>query len=683
MPSGDNWQGDVLRDLRSGPPTTPPDQPDPPQGTPHDPTQPHQGSAPHQAPGAPHPAQPHTGPDPSYPAPAQQGPGAPHPSPATPQGPGTPHPGHAPQGPGPSYPGHAQQDPGAPHPSAAAPQGYPGHAAPHPGQAPGTPAYSYPNQAPPQAPAQAATPQGQNPAYGYPSPDQGQHAAHAADPQQGPAQAATPQGFRGTPATPHGQDPAYGYPGPDQARAQAAAHAADPQRFPHQAAAPQDPARATAPQGQAPGYGYPGPPHPQAQNPAAGPQAFPHQAAAPQGQAQAPAHAAAQHGFPGDPTRQGHAPGQPGRPQTPGHGPARQGQAPAYPDQPQGPGHAPTPHGSPGHSAGPQGDAAGYGYPGPNQPPAPAAQARRTPDSRPSVDRKVASAGRKPLHGEPFAARATRALRRIVSSSAAREVAEATRAAELLQQPVTTGRQIAVTSIRGGAGKSTVAALLGTTYAHYRQDPVLFVEADPALGSLPIRLGAESLRWTTGDIADIVEPQMSLLDITGYLVQLRDNAWLLPGSQGQIGAMLDARSYERAMVALRRYFGVTVVDCETLPAEVARVALTASQARVLTTPATLDGVMSTYAVLQWMRGLPPHVIAGTVVVLTEQSPHSGIGLAEAVSSLESIGTSVHVLPYDRHLAAGGRIRTELLAHSTRQTAARLAADVFQLSQQRH
>lgn len=311
------------------------------------------------------------------------------------------------------------------------------------------------------------------------------------------------------------------------------------------------------------------------------------------------------------------------------------------------------------------------------------ARPRRTPDSRPVVDGQLAGAVRGPRRGESMAARSIRAVRRIVSSSAAREVGEATRTAEVLQQPVTTGRQIAVTSIRGGAGKSTVAALLGTTYAHYRQDPVLFVEADPALGSLPLRLGAEQLRWTTADMADIVEPQMSLLDVTGYLVQLPDNAWLLPGSQGQIGAMLDSTSYGRAMVALRRYFGVSVVDCETLPAEVARVALSASQARVLTAPATLEGVTSTYAVLEWMRGLPEHVIAGTVVVLTELTPHPRLGLGEAARKLESTGACVHVLPYDRHLAAGGPIRTDLLAQPTRQAATRIAADVFQLSQRQH
>ncbi|MFD5082935.1 MinD/ParA family protein [Kitasatospora sp. NPDC058406] len=349
---------------------------------------------------------------------------------------------------------------------------------------------------------------------------------------------------------------------------------------------------------------------------------------------------------------------------------------------------APEQGSAPGYEQG-YGQAYGQGYEqapaGQPQGAAPGRQAvaPRSPDSRPTVDRNLAAVARKPRSGEALATRVARAVWKNVSKSAAREVAEATRTAEILQQPVTTGRQIAVTSIRGGAGKSTVAALLGTTYAHYRKDPVLFVEADPALGSLPVKLGAETVRWTTSDVADIVKPQMSLLDVTGYLVQLRNNSWLLPGSQGQIGTMLDARGYQRVMVALRRYFGITVVDCQTLPAEVARVALSASQARVLTTPATLDGVASTHEVLQWMRGLPPHVIAGTVVVVTEQTPHSGVDLDAAVRTLRSTGTSVHLLRYDRHLAAGGTIRTDLLTRATRTTATRLAADVFELSQKRH
>ncbi|MEV1043683.1 MinD/ParA family protein [Streptomyces sp. NPDC049916] len=313
---------------------------------------------------------------------------------------------------------------------------------------------------------------------------------------------------------------------------------------------------------------------------------------------------------------------------------------------------------------------------------APGLRPSLSPESRPVVDTALSGTARKPLRGETLLVRTSRVVRRIVSSSTAREVAEITSTATALQQPVTTGRQIAVTSIRGGAGKTTVAALLATAYAHYRRDPVLLVEADPALGSLPLRVGAETLRWTTSDLADIVEPQMSLLDVTGYLVQLPDNAWLLPGSQGRIGAMLDASAYERVMVSLRRYFGVTVVDCETLPAEVARVALSAAQAQVLATPATLDGVTSTYAVLQWMQGLPRYMVQGTVVALTSTAARPGIDVAAAAEKLRSTGAAVHVLPHDRHLAAGGVLHTDLLARPTRLAATRMAAEVFQLSQKR-
>lgn len=384
----------------------------------------------------------------------------------------------------------------------------------------------------------------------------------------------------------------------------------------------------------------------------------------------------------------------PVQPQTQGQGQGQGQDRPVAREQPQAQphgrpsAHPQQPHAQPQTPAqAPNAGTAPGTTPASHTPPTPARYPAGTrpvtaPDSRAVVDAALAAAARRPQRGEPVAVRASRALRRIVSSSAAQEVDEVTRTAGILQQPVTTGRQIAVTSIRGGAGKTTVAALLGTAYAHYRQDPVLLVEADPALGSLPLRLGAETLRWTTADLADIVQPQMSLLDITGYLVQLPGNAWLLPGSQGVIGAMLDTATYERVMVALRRYFSVTVVDCETLPAEVARVALSASQARVLTAPATLDGVTSTYAVLQWMQGLPSHVIAGTVVVLSSTVARPGIDVRAAAEKLGSTGASVHVLPYDRHLAAGGTLRTELLARPTRLAATRLAADVFQLSQKR-
>lgn len=331
----------------------------------------------------------------------------------------------------------------------------------------------------------------------------------------------------------------------------------------------------------------------------------------------------------------------------------------ASPPLPQFQSHAePRPHSQP-QEARPQAQA----Y---RQPPA-------VPVSVPVTGPEVAGAKRRPRHGDSIPRRTVQALQRLVSATA-RETTVATETARAIQQPIPNGRQLAVTSIRGGAGKSTVAALLALTYAHYRGDPALAIEADPALGTLPGRLGASEVRWTCGDLARIIDPSMRLTDITGYLVRLSGGGWLLPASQGSVGTQLDIETYRVVMTSLRRYFGTTVVDCETLPAEVARTALTTTQARVLVTPATVEGVAATRSVLDWMSGLHPNMLRTTVVVLAHSVPDSALDEAKAARHLGMGGVTVVSVPYDRHLAAGGAIRTELLGHHTREAAARLAAE---------
>ncbi|MEU8915915.1 hypothetical protein [Streptomyces nigrescens] len=294
----------------------------------------------------------------------------------------------------------------------------------------------------------------------------------------------------------------------------------------------------------------------------------------------------------------------------------------------------------------------------------------------PLLPPELADGQPRPRRGDPLARRAGRALRRVFASSPAAETAAVTQAAHAIQQPVTTGRQIAVSSIRGGAGKSTVAALLALTFAHYRSDPVLAVEADPALGTLPHRLGAREVRWSGSDLAQIVDPSMLITDLTGYLLPFAGGGWLLPGSQGAIGTRLDLDTYRVVMTSLRRHFAATVVDCETLPAEVARTALVTTQARVLVTPATPEGVAATRSVLDWVGGLHSGLLPTTVVVLTHTSPDSGVDVRRAAEHLGAGGAAVLPLPYDRHLAAGGAIRTELLGERTREAAARIAAEVM-------
>ncbi|MFF1450669.1 hypothetical protein ACFVYF_21380 [Streptomyces sp. NPDC058274] len=298
-----------------------------------------------------------------------------------------------------------------------------------------------------------------------------------------------------------------------------------------------------------------------------------------------------------------------------------------------------------------------------------------TPESVPTVDPRLAHALGRPQHGDSLPRRTGRTLRGL-AASASQDVAEGTRIARELQQPVTTGRVIAVTSIRGGVGKSTVSALLGRTFNHYRHDPVLTLEADAALGTLPVRMGAESVRWSCADLAQILTPAMQLTDVTGYLVPVTDGGWLLPASQGRVGAPMDVRTYRTVTLALRRYFAVTVVDCETLPGEVARTAMDTAHARVVVAPMTAEGVSGTRQVLDWLAQLPHSALADTVVALSASSPDTTLDEKTAAAHLRETGVIVVPLPYDRHLAQGGPIHTAMLGRATRDAAVRLAAEAM-------
>lgn len=298
------------------------------------------------------------------------------------------------------------------------------------------------------------------------------------------------------------------------------------------------------------------------------------------------------------------------------------------------------------------------------------------PESVPTVDPRLALALGSPQHGDSAARRTGQTLRRLVAS-AGQEVAEHTRLAREIQQPVTTGRVIAVTSIRGGVGKSTVSALLGRTFQHYRHDPVLALEADAALGTLPVRMGAQSVRWACADLAGILSPSMQLTDVTGYLVPVSDGGWLLPAGQGRVGAPLDVGTYRTVTLALRRYFAVTVVDCESLPGEVARTAMDTAHARVVVAPMTAEGVNGTRVVLDWLAQLPHSALETTVVALTANSPDTTLDPKAATAHLRETGVAVVALPYDRHLAQGGPIHTPMLGQSSRDAAIRLAAEAIQ------
>ncbi|TDD85599.1 hypothetical protein E1293_10865 [Actinomadura darangshiensis] len=282
----------------------------------------------------------------------------------------------------------------------------------------------------------------------------------------------------------------------------------------------------------------------------------------------------------------------------------------------------------------------------------------------------------KDVHGESLLRRLGRGMAR--PFRAAGDVQALAESGRWVQQPVNTGLRIAVTGVQGGAGKSTVAALLAATFARYRQDRVLALDLDPEFGSLPLRLGVSSGR----SLADLRRAGLGTApfeEIKPYLAQPGERLWAMPGSPGWRGEADHgaAAVYRSAGLPLSRFFGVTVIDCGGGPrTDLHRAVLASAHAQVLVTPGTAMGAAGVSRAFTRLRaGDLRELVQRTLVVFTVQTPQGGLSmdLATARESLRKVGSDAVVLGFDRHLAVGTTVDSARLGHPARVTAVEAAA----------
>jgi MinD-like ATPase involved in chromosome partitioning or flagellar assembly len=262
------------------------------------------------------------------------------------------------------------------------------------------------------------------------------------------------------------------------------------------------------------------------------------------------------------------------------------------------------------------------------------------------------------------------AVHLVAATRATRELAELAAAA---QAPVTTGRRIAVVSVRGGAGRSTVTALLGSVFAARRSDRVLVADADPDHGSLAWRLGLRE-REQLAALAPRLLAVRAVDELDAVLPRTPAGLRLLPGpGRAPAGA---TREVTRA---LSRFFAVCVTDCgRGLEVPATAEVLQDAHAAVVVAPATPDGVRGTLAGL---AGLPAAFRRRVTVVLctADRGGRAALDLDAARQGLAATGAAVLTLPYDRHLAAGLPIVPGRLAEATTIEATRLAGHVLRVA----
>jgi MinD-like ATPase involved in chromosome partitioning or flagellar assembly len=283
---------------------------------------------------------------------------------------------------------------------------------------------------------------------------------------------------------------------------------------------------------------------------------------------------------------------------------------------------------------------------------------------------------RRSAYGDPLVRRMSRGMRRAVGVSAADEARRTADVEQILTRPVPSCRQIAVTSIRGGAGKTTVAGLTATVIAQYRRDRVLAVDADSGLGSLPLRLGVRAER----SLHDLVQTApRTFEDAAGFLARTAGGLWVLSGTAGgQITHELDLATFKTAAGGMSRYFSAMVVDCGAgLLPELQRGILADAHAQILVTPGTVDGALSARGALEWQaRNGYQQLLTRTVIAFVTHTPHVDADLTRAGQLLSGGGMPVVHMPYDRHLATGTAVESARIGHETRAAAIRVALEAF-------
>jgi len=232
---------------------------------------------------------------------------------------------------------------------------------------------------------------------------------------------------------------------------------------------------------------------------------------------------------------------------------------------------------------------------------------------------------------------------------------------------------------KGGVGKTSVAASVGSIFAELRrQDRVVAVDADTAFGRLASRIDPES----TNSFWDLTADK-HLHSYADVMARVGRNTAGLHVLGGEPAAgprrVLDPAIYREAALRLDRHFAISVIDCgSTMDAPVTQEVLRDLDALIVVSSPWADGASAAAKTMDWLadhnlRGL----LQRTIVVLNDSDGHAD-KRTRSLLAREFInhGQPVVEVPFDPHLRPGGVIDVSTeMAPPTRLRFLQIAATV--------
>jgi MinD-like ATPase involved in chromosome partitioning or flagellar assembly len=247
-----------------------------------------------------------------------------------------------------------------------------------------------------------------------------------------------------------------------------------------------------------------------------------------------------------------------------------------------------------------------------------------------------------------------------------------------VNQPLRGCYRIALLSLKGGVGKTTITASLGSTFASLRGNRVVAVDASPDRGTLSQKVPLE----TVASVRQLLHDAKAIdrySEVRRYTSQGPSGLEVLASdTDPAVSEPFSADDYSKALDILERFYGLVLTDCGTglLHSAMSSVLAKADVLLVISSGA-IDGARSASATLDWLDAHGhEELVRNAIVVVNAVRPRTGkLDMGKVVDHFSRRCRAVRLVPFDPHLEEGAEISLERLRRPTREALTELAAVV--------
>ena len=247
-----------------------------------------------------------------------------------------------------------------------------------------------------------------------------------------------------------------------------------------------------------------------------------------------------------------------------------------------------------------------------------------------------------------------------------------------VNRPLRGSYRVALLSLKGGVGKTTITATLGATFASIRGDRVVAVDANPDRGTLSQKIPLE----TTATVRQLLQDAGTVerySDVRRYTSKGPSGLEVLASeTDPAISDAFSAEDYSRILDILERFYGLVFTDCGPgLLHSVMSSVLEKADVLIVVSSASIDGARSASATLDWLDAHGHgELVRNSIAVINGVRPRPGkVDMNKVIDHFSRRCRAVQLVPFDPHLEEGAEIDLTRLRRGTREALTELAAIV--------